>query len=334
MPKSDQRGIVQVLVILILLIGIVAGFYLVNYTVTNLKPKAYESNPSGNIINSSEFDNPPELATNPFGTRSLLFDIAQVEDYKVTVVNEGEDIKLNFTPEELTEEQAKQKLQNAPLFFQRVIMYLLLNPYRSTPDPQIDPWYALCDHLTEEKLAEVGVEPTILSNGEQLQCLDPVPSKDQFYLTDPHVHLLYVKISAKDLLRAEKYAEQFRDSKNQFLRAAEFAASFAPFYGPTFYAHQNPASKGSAPLDVAGNTLRYTSVFLAAIVAGQYMLAAGGVEGIIYHPQLIKVTGNTVVINYAQHIADGLDDVLPFLQSALEFVPKGIPFEIVFSKQK
>ena len=47
---NNQKGVAHILVILILLIGLAAGYYLVNYTKTNLKPKAYVSSPVGGGI--------------------------------------------------------------------------------------------------------------------------------------------------------------------------------------------------------------------------------------------------------------------------------------------
>lgn len=40
MFKVNQKGISNIVILIIVIIGLIAGFYIVNYTQTNLKPKA------------------------------------------------------------------------------------------------------------------------------------------------------------------------------------------------------------------------------------------------------------------------------------------------------
>lgn len=62
MPELNNKGVVHILVLIILLVGFAASFYLVNYTKTNLKPKANEDaiiqivDDDGNPL--AETDNP------------------------------------------------------------------------------------------------------------------------------------------------------------------------------------------------------------------------------------------------------------------------------------
>lgn len=200
----------------------------------------------------SEFDNPPPLiVSDSFSAQRLLQDVGKVGNYQIAFNEDEDGITIEFSPQELTEEEAKEVLNNTDIYYLRALMWILLDSF-STPAHPIDPWYALCDHLKPGLLAKMGAEPTTLANGQVLACADPVPQSGEFYPGDPHAYSLYKKIPALTLAKMVETARFTRENKNLQEHAKDLAFSLAPLVGPIINAIRNP---GSDPSEVAQEML-------------------------------------------------------------------------------
>lgn len=279
----EQRGIAQILVILILLAGIIAGVYLVQHPAI-FKPKAYEVN-----LPSNQYDEPPSLLISTSdNAQNLLKNVGSSADYRITFSESEDEISIEFEPQdELTEEAAKSLLNQTEVYYLRTLMWLLYNPFNAIDGPPIDAWYALCDHLQPDLLAKVGAEPTILKDGMQLACSDPPPTRDQFVETDPHQHFLYKKIPATVLVKMIETARLQRENKSLSENAKDLAFSMVPLLGSTINAIRNP---GSDPDEVSRDTLvsSIVDIFGGAAVKGVAQIGKVAVSlGSIVKPKFV-----------------------------------------------
>ncbi len=247
MLNLNQKGLAHILVVLILLAGIIVGVYLVQHPQI-FKSKAYEVN-----IPFNQYDQPPALIVSTAdGAQGLLKDAGSTAGYRVSFSETEDEITIGFEPNELTEEEAKNYLNQADKYYLRTLMWLLYDPFNAIDGPPIDAWYAFCDHLNPEVLARVGAEPTILADGKWLQCLDPPPTIDQFNPTNGKRFFLYKKIAATVLAKMIETSRLQRENKSLSENAKDFAFSMIPVLGPTINAIRNP---GSDPDAVAQETI-------------------------------------------------------------------------------
>lgn len=254
MPRFNQRGLAHILVILILLVGIIAGVYLVKHPQI-FKPRAYDTN---SIIYLNQSDDPPPMITSTNqGAQSLLEEAAKTAGYSVKINQADDEITLEFNPSELDEEQAKIILQNSDKYYLRTLMWLLYDPFNAIEGPPIDAWYALCDHLDPGLLAKIGADETYLKaeegqDAKKLECTDPPPILDQFNPTDSHLHFTYKKIPATVLVNMVETIKLQRENKDLSENAKDIAFLMVPVLGPVINATRNP---GLDPLEITKATV-------------------------------------------------------------------------------
>lgn len=306
MPRLNQKGVIQLIPLLLLLAGIIAGIYLVQ-TRTNLLPKAYQIN-----LPSNQYDEPPPLVTSTSkGAQGLLKDAAIVVGYSVTFNETEEEIILDFEPQDLTEDVAKELLNRADVYYLKTIKYILEDSWQKIVGPPIDPWYAMCDHLPEDLLIEkVGAEPTYLKGEQdgqekQLACTDQPPSRDQFKLTDSHVHWTYKKIPASLLISMVETTRLERENKNLQQNAFEFALSLTPILGPMLTVSAADDPNKIAQATVINGLL--TVITGPGTPVGQ---AAAKVTGVLISPLKNQiVTIYVKVKGGAQEVIDNLNNL-------------------------
>lgn len=298
----NQRGVTQIAILFILGLGLVVGYYLVNYTQTNLKPKAFELNPGTRLM---QVDNPPPLMIkNTQNIQNLLSDSVDTIGYELELTKTEDKVTIDFTPtEELTEERAKEMLALSNNYYLRMLTWVLTDPFNSVDGLGIDPWYALCDHLSDEKLAEIGVEQTTLKYGK-LTCFDNPPTKDQFIVGDSHSQFEYRKIPATTLIRMVETARIQRESKSLTENSKDLAFSMIPILGPLINAHRNP---GADPSQVSQATVVNSLMNVLTVGFGSTLSSGGSA---LLQPVTSKFSGNSVIVVLGQTTAQLSDDLL------------------------
>lgn len=90
--KQNQNGFSQIFILIILVIGLIVTYYIVNYTQTNLKPKAYSAFPEDQGIERRQFENKVGWAYTavPGVTREeMIKDMQKMKDLGMNIVYIG-----------------------------------------------------------------------------------------------------------------------------------------------------------------------------------------------------------------------------------------------------
>lgn len=297
MSLLNQKNIVLALIIL-LLAGIISGTYLLSH------PQIFKSRAYQTTVGVNQCDQPPVLVVSNKDSAQSVFKLAGEAAGYTLSFNEisNEETIIDLNPEQFTELEAKNILQNADIYYLRTLMWLLIDTLNKVAGPSIDPWYALCDHLSEERLREVGAEPTILANGDYLKCADSPPTRSQFTSTDPHAFFTYRKFTATTLVKMVETATLERENKALQFNAGDFALSLIPFWGPIL-----TASAGEYPSLIAQNTLINSLVNIISLPGGPVAAAQGRIISYLAPKLTSKFV---VVVDLGKYIARATNNSL------------------------
>ncbi len=244
-----ETGFAHILLLIILLVGLVAGVYLVQQTQI-FKPKAMELNPNSSIYSLNELDNPPSLITyaDPLrGGLDTLTDIGGDAGYGITFDETSTEPTITIDPN-IEPKDPILVLENMDIYYLRTLVWILLDLHEQPTHP-IDPWYVLCGILSNDKLQKLGVEPTIKKNNEWLGC-DEEPDKEQFSVySQSHRLYIYKKIPVSELVEMMETARLIREGVGIGIdaKAKDFATEIIPGFG-AYFALQHSQKPGGDPV--------------------------------------------------------------------------------------
>lgn len=270
------------------------------------------------LISFNQYDNPPPLmAPNSLGAEKLLTDSGAAAGYSVKLTQTVDDITIDFKPQDLTEDAAKDFLNNADKYYLRAIMWMLEKPVGGgkIQGIQIDPWYAFCNHLSQDILDEVGATPTEFMDGHKLSCSDPPltdEDKDKLYFNDGHRHLLYKKIPATILVKMIETLRLEREKRGFLGNAQDFATDAIPVVGPIIVALQDPSAD---PSEVANKTMINEILTLIAPEASPIIRQWGKT---LLGTIASRIGANSAVISFGEYMAPLTRDLIPAISRKLQ----------------
>lgn len=314
--SKNQLGITQIAVLLILVIGLVGGYYLVNYTTTNLKPKAaYEDPTSSSLVSKNQYDVPVKIQSGDIlGGGFVLSDITKEAGFVTTLKTSEEVITAEFDPKKVDEEKEEElarvvfkKMADDPQYypFLKTLMYLLANEMNTVSNtPHIDSRYTMCDYIPEKVLEEIGVNKTSLygEGGRVLGCSEQPPSPQQLGVVYGRPHregVKFYKIPARHLLTFLELAIQVQEKREVLLDPQNLAYHVVPFVGPYLEAIHTP---GLDPKEVHGKIALFGAVDAVVMYFGGAVVGVTGVGIAAVLPAAVRTTISDVTIYVGERV--------------------------------
>lgn len=306
----------RLVILFILLVGLVGGYYLVNHTVTNLKPKAaYDAPSSSKLVSPNQYDAPTKItAGSIFGGNFILEDISREVGFVTTIKTTDEAVTVEFDPKKPDEEEQEKKAkavfikmaQDEQYYPQiKMLMYLLANEFDSvTNTPHVDSFYAMCDYFPESVLIKIGANRTVLfGDGERdLKCSDPKPTAAQLgevYGLPYRQGIAYNKIPARHLLTFLELANTVRDQREEFLDPRSLAYEVIPFVGSYLEAKQTP---GLDPHEVYFKIGALGMVKTIIIIFGGEIVGVGAAGSAAIMPAAVRSTVSEFAIYVGERL--------------------------------